>query len=112
MFLLSLFDGQNRQPKKARAVPSTVGSADWFQESFRMVQKGGPSVFPIDLQTVLGDALRLSPSTVASPDWSQEQLAIQAHNFSHNRSPNRTQRQPDQRSANAVNSRRPFCTST
>ena len=37
-----------------------------------MAQKRGPSVFPIDLQTVLGDALRLSPSTVGSPDWFQE----------------------------------------
>ena len=34
-----------------------------------MAPKRGPSVFPIDLQTALGDALRLSPSTVGSPDW-------------------------------------------
>ena len=31
-----------------------------------------PIGFPIDLQTVLGDLLRLSPSTDGSPDWSQE----------------------------------------
>ena len=37
-----------------------------------MTPKNGPSVFPIDLQTVLGDALRPSPSTVGSLDWSQE----------------------------------------
>ena len=46
--------------------PSTVGSPGWFQEWLRIK---GPSVFPIALPTVLGDALRLSPSTVGSPDW-------------------------------------------
>ena len=42
----------------------TVGSADWFQEWL----KKRPSVFPIDLQTVLGDALWLSLRTVGSPE--------------------------------------------
>ena len=37
-----------------------------------MAPKRGPSVFPIHLQTILGDALRLSPGAVGSPDWSQE----------------------------------------
>ena len=37
-----------------------------------MIQKRGPSVFPIALPTVLRDDLRLSPSTVGSDDWFQE----------------------------------------
>ena len=49
--------------------PSTASSADWCQE---WLKKRGPSVFPIDLQTVLGDVLELSPSTVGSLDWFQE----------------------------------------
>ena len=32
-----------------------------------MAQKRDPSVSPIDLQTILGDALKLSPSTVQEP---------------------------------------------
>ena len=41
-----------------------------------------PSVFPITLPTVLGDALRLSPSTVGSPDWFPEWLRIKSHRLS------------------------------
>ena len=47
-----------------------------------MVQKRGPSVFPIALPTVLGDDLRLSPSTVGSSDWFQEWLRKDARRFS------------------------------
>ena len=44
--------------------------------------KKGPSVFPIALPTVLGDALRLSPSTVGSSDWFQEWLGTKGGWFS------------------------------
>ena len=37
-----------------------------------MTPNQGPSVFPIALQTVLGDALRLFPNTAGSPGWFQE----------------------------------------
>ena len=46
-----------------------------------MVQKRGPSVFPIAPPTVLGDDLRLSPSTVGSSDWFQEWLGTKARPF-------------------------------
>ena len=62
-----------------RAVPEYC----WL---FRLVSgtapNQSPSVFPIPLPTVLGDALRLSPSTVGSPDWFQEWLQIKANRFS------------------------------
>ena len=48
----------------------------------RMAQDKGPSVFPMALQTILGDVLRLSPSTVGSPDWFPEWLGLKAHRFS------------------------------
>ena len=44
--------------------PSTVGSPRLVSG---MAPNQGPSVFPITLPTVLGEALRLSPSTVGSP---------------------------------------------
>ena len=68
-----------RSTHKIKAVPEYC----WL---FRLVSgtapNQGPSVFPIALPTVLGDALRLSPSTVGSPDWFQEWLRIKAHRFS------------------------------
>ena len=59
-----------------------------------MAQQRGPSVFPIDLQTVLGDALRLSPSTVGSPIGLKNSLELRHIGFP-NRSSNRTRRRPD-----------------
>ena len=74
---------RNGDPQiRARSIPSDISAGSISRAVYEycwlcqlvsgMGQKRDPSVFPIDLQTVLGDALRLSPSTAGSPDWFQE----------------------------------------